>query len=59
MPSNTECPCCGAELLTRHCKLACPVCPYTEDCGETVLTVPPPTPPDETSEPDDFQGSAY
>lgn len=29
-----DCPLCGEERETRKCKIFCPNCGYTEDCGD-------------------------
>jgi len=28
------CDICGAPMLERHCKIACPVCGYLRDCSD-------------------------
>lgn len=28
------CPICGSAMAARQCKLTCPNCGYTEDCGD-------------------------
>lgn len=33
-PAGPVCDLCGAPMIDRHCKLACPTCGYQRDCSD-------------------------